>query len=311
MNMISGWSHRALMIITLALVALALVVPAALAGDKTVIWQTQDGYVAVVPQDTAKNMPVVPNNQPAELSEDLLIGLLGSLQVRDTMKDKPTPLFTESSLQRVAPYLQQAFRKAGPGEDVIFVIIGLYKTLYGLANKPLATSGRLFYQGGKLNLILSVVKDEGQNRLEAMNRDFRLIAVGSRQNVAQGEWSLVPSEEQPFEMPRRDWVVLDPKVAFVAKPLPTVAPLSPAAAQSVKKGAERPLTERLATLTELKDKGLITEDEYKVKRRDIMNEKEPERTPAERLATLNELKKKALITDEEYRAKRMQILSDL
>jgi len=64
-------------------------------------------------------------------------------------------------------------------------------------------------------------------------------------------------------------------------------------------------------LTDLKDKGLITEDEYKTKRREILNEKEPERTPAERLATLNELKGKGLITEEEYRAKRMQILSDL
>ena len=63
-------------------------------------------------------------------------------------------------------------------------------------------------------------------------------------------------------------------------------------AQPGRKGAERPLTERLATLNDLKDKGLITEDEYKAKRREIMNEKEPERTPAERLATLNELKGK-------------------
>jgi hypothetical protein len=299
------------MIFTVALATLALVAPVALAWDKTVIWQTQEGYVAIVPQDAARNVPVVPNNQPVILTEDLLIGLLSSVQVRDTMKDKPTPLFTEGSLQLVAPYLQQALQKAGPREDVTFVVIGLYKALFGLANKPLATSGRLFYQDGKLNLILGVVKDAGRSRLDATDRDFRLIAVGSRQDVAQGEWSLVPSEEQPFELPRRDWVVLNPKTTFVVKPVPVATPTPPPTAQPARKGADKPLTERLATLNDLKDKGLITEDEYKAKRREIMNEKEPERTPAERLATLNELKGKGLITDEEYRAKRMQILSDL
>ena len=80
----------------------------------------------------------------------------------------------------------------------------------------------------------------------------------------------------------------------------------------MKKGpTDRPLSQRLATLIELKEKGLITEEEYKAKRREIMNEKEPERTPSERLATLNELKKQGVITDEEYRAKRLQILGDL
>jgi len=308
---IFGWSRVVLLILTVALPALAVVVPAAHAANKTVIWQTQEGYVAVVPQDTARNVPVVPNNQPVDLTEDLLIGLLGSVQVRDTMKDKPSPLFTEGSLQLMVPYLQQALRKAGPGEDVTFVVIGLYKSLFGLANRPLVTSGRLFYLDGKLNLILGVVKDEGRSRFEATDRDYRLIAVGSRQDVAQGEWSLVPSEEQPFELPRRDWVVLNPKTAFVVKPVPVATPTPPPVAQSGRKGAERPLTERLATLNDLKDKGLITEDEYKAKRREILNEKEPERTPAERLATLNELKGKGLITEEEYRAKRMQILSDL
>jgi uncharacterized membrane protein len=228
------------------------------------------------------------------------------------LKDKPVPLFTEGALQLLAPYLQQALRKAGPGEDVTFVIIGMYKTLYGYANRPMATSGRLFYQGGKLNLILGVVKEDIRYRQDSTDRDFRLFAAGSRQSVAQGEWSLVPSDERPFELPRKDWVVFDPKAAFTAKPVvPVAAQPLPQTVQPMKKGAERPLTERLATLNDLKAKGLITEDEYKIKRREIMNEKEPERTPAERLATLNELKSKGLISDEEYRAKRMQILSDL
>ena len=310
MNRISGLT-RTVFVLTLALSTLVMVTPAAFAGTKTVIWESGEGRVALVSQDTGKAVPVTPNNHPAELSNDLIIGLLGSIQVRETLKDKPGPLFTEGSLQLIGPYLQQAFREAGPGDDVSFVVVGLYKTLLGFANRAMMTSGRLFFKDGKLNLILGIVKQDTRYRADGSDKDFRLIPVGYRQTASQGEWSLLPSDEQLFELPRRDWVVLDPKVAFVAKPLPVAASPSPTTAQPARKGAERPLTERLATVKDLKDKGLITEDEYKAKRREIMNEKEPERTPAERLATLNELKGKGLITDEEYRSKRMQILSDL
>jgi len=310
MNNISRLLRTAI-VLTLALSTLVMVTQAAFAGSKTIIWETGEGRVALVPQDTGKAVPITPNNHPAELSDDLIIGLLGSIQVRDTLKDKPGPLFTEGSLKLIGPYIQQAFREAGPGDDVSFVVVGLYKTLLGFANRAMVTSGRLFYKDGKLNLILGIVKQDTRYRADGSDKDFRLMPTGYRQTAAQGEWSLLPSDEQPFELPRSDWVVLDPKVAFVAKPVPVATPTPPPTAQPGRKGADKPLTQRLATLNDLKDKGLITEDEYKVKRREILNEKEPERTPAERLATLNELKGKGLITDEEYRAKRMQILSDL
>ncbi len=310
MNRIPGWSRAVLMILTLALSTLTLTVSVGYAGERTVIWETREGYVALVPQDSAGNVSVVPNNHPTGMSEELIVGLLGSVQVRDSLKEKPVPLFTEGSLQLIAPRLQQALRQAGPGEDVAFVIIGLYRTFLG-GNTPKATSGRLFYQGGKLNLIFGVVKDEGRSRLDSVDRDYRLIAVGSRKGAASGEWILVPSDDQIFELTRKDWVQFDPKAAITAKPASAAVVASPVVPLSLKKAADRPLTERLSTLNDLKEKGLITDDEYKTKRREILSEKEPERIPADRLSTLNELKKKGLITEDEYRAKRMQILSDL
>jgi uncharacterized membrane protein len=311
MNRISGWSRMVLMGLALALSPFALVVSAAHAGDRTVIWETGEGRVALIPQDTGKAVQVTPNNHPVELTDDLLIGLLSSVQVRDTPKDKLGPLFTEGSLQLLAPYIQQAFRKAGPDDDVSFVVVGLYKTMLGFASRAMITSGRVFYKDGKLNLLLGIVKQDIRYTSAGGGTDFRLIAPGFRQTAAQGEWSLVPSEDRPFEMLRNDWVVFDTKTAFAVKPVAAAPPPTATAQPSRKSAAERPLSERLATLNDLKAKGLITEDEYKTKRREIMNEKEPERTPAERLSVLNELKAKGLITDEEYRAKRMQILSDL
>ena len=308
MKILSGWSRATVMSLSLALLPLTMIGTPAFAGQRAVIVETRELYVSVVPQDSAGHIPVPPNSHPAEMTEELLVTLLDSVQVRDTLKAKPTPLFTEGALQLLAPHLQQALRKAGPREDVTFIVVALYKTLLG-GNTPKTTSGRLFYLDGKLNLIFGVVKDEGRSRLDAQDRDYRLIAVGSRQETAAGDWSLVTGEDRPFELPRKDWVVVDPKAARVVKP---AVAATPAATPYMKKGpTDRPLSQRLATLIELKEKGLITEEEYKAKRREIMNEKEPERTPSERLATLNELKKQGVITDEEYRAKRLQILGDL
>ncbi len=313
MNRISGWSRAVLTSVALALFSLIMVVPGVHAGDKTVIWETREGYVAVVPQDTARNVPVVPNNQPVELTDDQLIGLLGSIQIRDTLKDKPVPLFTEGAQQLLTPYLKQALQKAGPNEDITFVIVGLYRTLYGLANRPMATSGRLFYQDGKLNLIFGTVKEDIRYRQDTSDRDFRLIAQGSRQTAAQGEWSLVPGEGRPFELPRRDWVVFDTKAPLPVTPVSAVPPPQPSqpAVSPSGKGTGKPLAERLATLNELKSKGLITDDEYKAKKQEILGEKGLWGSPADRLATLNELKAKGLITDEEYRIKRMEIFNEL
>jgi hypothetical protein len=312
MNKISGWSRAVLTTLTLALLTLTLAVSEAHAREKTVIWDSGEGSVALLSQDSGKTVPVTPNNHPVELTEDLIIGLLGSVQVRETIKDKPAPLFTEGALRLISPYIQQALQKAGPGDDVSFITVGLYKSLLGFANRSMVSSGRIFYKDGKLNLILGVVKQDIRYRADGSDRDFRLIAPGSRQSVAQGEWSLVPSDDRSFELPRRDWVVFDPKAAFAVKPATAAAQPMPQTAQPMKAGAvDRSLSERLSTLSDLKGKGLITEEEYKAKRREIMNEKEPERTPADRLAALNELKAKGLVTDEEYRAKRMQILSDL
>ncbi len=310
MKTITTWSQ--LLIITLAIPFIVLTSRVAHAGDKTVIWQTGEGYVALVPQDLGTAVKVTPNNHPADLTESQLIGLLGSIQVREDLKDKPAPLFSEGSLTLLAPHIQQALKQANPGQDVSFAVVGLYKTLLGLANRAMISSGRIFYKDGKLNLILGIVKQDIRYRTDGSDRDFRLIPIGYRQDAAQGEWSLVPSEDHPFEMPRRDWLVLDPKYAKI---MTQVSPAPEAqiktTASAPQKKSDRPLTERLATLNELKAKGLITEDEYKQKRAEIMAEQEPERTFADRLATLNELKAKGLITPEEYRAKRIQIMNDL
>jgi len=313
MSRLSRWLCAVCTNIALTMSTLAGIVPAAHAGDRTVIWETREGYVAVVPQDTALNGSVSSNNHPVELTDDLLFGLLGSIQVRDTPKDKPAPLFTDGAMQLLAPNLRQALMKAGPKEDVTFVIVGLYRTLFGLGNRPMATSGRLFYRDGKLNIVFGVVKQEQRYEQGTTSWDFRLIAPGSRQTTADGQWSLVSGAGRPFELPRRDWVAFTPTADFSVTSLPAATVSQPARTADIPamKGKGRPMAERLATLNELKSRGLITDEEYRTKKVELLKEKLPGGSLGDQLAALNELKSKGLITEEEYRAKRLELLNEL
>ena len=252
------------------------------------IWQSRDQFVALTPQDygTAGSRPL-PNDHPAQLTAERLSEFLLSIDVRETAADKPVALFTPSSAQIVTPYLQQAFNQATPGEDVTFAVIGLHTSLFGFAKSPKVTTGRIFYQGGVLNLILGLVQKDVNERED---RRLSPFTPGSRVKTSQGEWTLQPRTGQAtFALLRRDWLKSVPALPLPAElpPPEKMSPLS-AAPPPVPKAVSLPTmtpapvlqapkavdargpAERLLLLTELKDRGLIKEEEYVSKRAEIL-----------------------------------------
>lgn len=239
------------------------------ADSRRTIWQSRDQFVSVVSQDSAKDAPSVANDHPVEISLDRLTSILTSINVRLADSEKPGPLFTAAALQFLVPHLQQGLRQAAPGDDVVFAVFGLHDALYGLAKSPRVTTGRIFYKAGKLNLIVGLVQKEVNERED---RRLSPFTPGSRQKASAGEWTLLTDTP----LVRRDWmafgeewqapVVQQSAVEKKAAPL-KVEPVQPAKRQDdVRKPAER-----LTTLNELKEKGLITEEEYRAKRMDILN----------------------------------------
>ncbi|MBC7962716.1 MAG: SHOCT domain-containing protein [Steroidobacteraceae bacterium] len=228
------------------------------------IWQSRDQFVAVERQDPAGDAPAVANDHPLELPLDRLAAILSSIKVRSAESEKPGSLFTEAAVQVLVPNLQKALQQASPGEDVVFAVIGLHKALYGLARSPRVTTGRIFYKSGKLNLIVGLVQQEINDRDD---RRLSPFTPGSRQKASPGEWTLLTDTP----LVRRDWMAFGEE--WQAPDLPaTVVEKKDAARQPVKRHEDlRKPAERLATLNELKEQGLITEDEYRVKRLEILN----------------------------------------
>ena len=246
------------------------------AGGKVSLWQSRDQFVTLEPQDPAADGVAPANDHPLELSAEQLSYLLGAIDLRSAKNEASEPLFTAKMLQLLAPYLQKGLSQAAPGQDVTFAVIGFHETLYGLGKQPKVTTGRLFSQGGKLCLIVGIAQQDVDDRDD---RRLKPFTPGARRKpVTSGAWTLVPhGGQQVFTQKRADWVEFG-KESLAAPVPPPVAERKPTASQPFL---------------------------------DIPQGRAVERSPADRLTTLNDLKNKGLISDEEYRAKRLEILNGL
>jgi len=234
------------------------------------LWQSRDQFVALDRQDSSLGGAAISNDHPIEISPDRLTAILASIEVRIEAGNKPELLFTSQSLEVLVPQLVQGFRQAAPGEDVTFAIIGLYKALHGFTKSPKVTTGRAFYKDGRLNIIFGLAQKDVNERVD---RRLEPFTPGIRQKAAEGEWTLVPQPVQNgFNQIRKDWMTFSDEwrtPVAQEKIVPSVQPL-PAQMEKRITDTHRP-ADRLSTLNELKEKGLITEDEYRTKRLEIMN----------------------------------------
>jgi len=239
------------------------------AAERRELWQSRDQFVALERQEPAENGLVAANDHPVEISLDRLTSIFGSIKVRLADSEKSGPLFTVPAIQVLVPHLQKALKLASPGQDVVFAVFGLHDALYGLAKSPRVTTGRVFFKAGKLNLIVGLVQKDVNERED---RRLSPFTPGSRQKQASGEWTLLadtPLVRGDWLAFSEDWQALVVPSAVVEKkeaavPATTVQPAK--RSEEIRKPAER-----LIILKELKEKGLITEDEYRAKRQEILN----------------------------------------
>jgi hypothetical protein len=148
----------------------------------------------------------------------------------------------------------------------------------GLLKERMVTTGRVFCRDGELDIIFGDV-----HRSVRENEDRRLYPLlpGSRGTTTPREWRLAAKAGgETFEQKRPDWITFPlaaPPAPAVAPPArestgmeqksaPAVSPAKPAPAG--RKNAE----ERLMILNELHNKKLITDEEYRAKRLEILNE---------------------------------------
>jgi hypothetical protein len=271
------------------------------------LWHSHEEFVRLEARDGGS-----PNNQPIKLSRERIRGALRRVFIRQTLKDDPTPLFSEADLQILGRYLEEGLAKASPNQDVTFAIESWHKGFLGLKTEKVIT-GRVFYINNQMNLIFgSVMRDApmhgGYAEPSARNPDPRLnpYVPGLRTIRVKADAILsTPSDSGVFRAAtnRSDWLVFSPQ-ALVAS--------GPVAAPG--KRAARPTTAATGDYRQLREEVNRLKQELRKGRQGIPGQQQgasDSATIEKRLAILEKLHQRGLITKEELAAKREQILRGL
>jgi hypothetical protein len=303
------------------------------------LWSSGEQFVAIEKQDRQQGVAVRPNQHITEISVERVRSMLESMELRSGDKDRNMPLFNEEEIKILSEYIPVGLALSGPDEDVTFAVIGLYVEALGVLKKREVTTGRVFYQDGRINIIFGDIHRELKETM-GVKEDRRLnpFLAGSRAGSVgyQGGTILPKQGGEIFAKNRQDWV------AFQLS-----SGQGEAIAQAEQESAEETVParrENTGTLSPAPNELASGAPKYSPQQAQPAEQKytppaaAQRYTPAtvapsytgsavrgnaqsaqpvvkksieERLVILNNLRNKRLITEAEYREKRMEILSEL
>lgn len=227
------------------------------------------------------------NQQPQQLATEALRQQLAQVEV--VGRNGRFPLFGADELADLVMPLVQALAVAGPGADVL--LLSSARREGGILGSPMAVTARVFVQGGSLQLIVHDARLDFYDVYRGTHVEPK-FAYGSRSaagSVAlqspsatnkRGDWLAIPlqagapTSAAPAAL-TAPATGAPGSLVQAAAPATAAAQLVPApAAAPARKaldasGAED-IERRLETAKRLREKNLITEDEYQQKRREIL-----------------------------------------
>lgn len=247
-------------------------------GAETHVYQYQSLNRYVRLETREANSPA--NDHPFDISPDTLQSWLSSLTASGNVKlVGEIEVFAEDELDDVVNHIATALSTARPDQDVVFQSSGS-RGLFGKHSARSFTSGRIFVQDGRLNLILGVLHSSPDP--DDYVSDDRLYPIGSRSGRVETGWDIAQGADQ-LNGERGDWVsfTITPS-AKVELPASKADTPSSDPAISTDKMPEstdldsaidrrsKEIESRLRVLDELKSKNLISEEEYQAKRKVIL-----------------------------------------
>jgi len=276
--------------------------------DTTEIWKHIDEFVVLAPEDAPAGGAPLRNDQPVVIGAADLAMALSKLRVEEGAHDAAAvPLFARDAARRLAVPLSTALSRAAPDQDVLFAIeMDEKAALFGY--KPVSVAGRAFYQNGTLQLIIgevhvTTISPEYKNYPIGYPQPDRRLhphQTGARAKVAHYDPAARFETGEGVSLfvqngtVRPDWLILNVGLlatsdsghaAVGAAPVgttpgtPVAVGTTPAAAAAAAPSPAAPaanpapsIEERLLRLKRLREQDLITEEEYKRKRSEILDQ---------------------------------------
>jgi hypothetical protein len=239
--------------------------PAATASAKQRVWQIREfTRIELAPREAGAE----PNQHPATVSAEALRQQLALIQF--VGRNGAQALFSADEVGDLAGPLAQALGRAGPGDDVL--LLSSARRAGDIFVSPMAVTARLFVQAGQLQFIVHDARFEFYDVYRGTQAPPR-FRFGSRS--AAGAVSV---QSAGATNPRADWLAIPLQAAAAPASVPAVAApaavVAPPPATPARKALDAPAVDdierRLETLKRLREKNLITEEEYQQKRKEIL-----------------------------------------
>lgn len=275
--------------------------------DNDIIWQAgANELIKYIDQDTPS---LGKNDHPVVLQAKEINSILQSINYHKKSKDNVDTdkdlkaVFTDQQANLLGQYLEQGLKDAKPYQDIIFVMEKSVKRFTLLKPARYFVAGRVFYKDNKLNIIIGDYDLLRNEAYEAVNDPTGVGHIhysfdyGQRSKPSGFKNVIIHIDgvenKQLNNTLRSDWLVIDVNVA--SKAIEHMATL--------RKKDE--MENKRKELLEVLDSEVAIPVDASNRPDNVTHSLE------ERLTELKQLRNKDLITDEEYAQKRKQILDDL
>lgn len=208
-------------------------------------------------------------DHPVEITTDQVSNHLLSFFYQDISRpdQKPVPVFTTADVKKLASGLKAALNRVEDGDYIYF----------GFQADNGVTEGELFSSVGKVHWRFLRINgvDYSNHFLGTSDPTWRLVRRTSGQSIYKEKTGLI-------KVTKENWIIVDIKMPKftrkerVSTRKPASIPTAPSKRQreQLKKSATQPgqIKEKLKSLKELYDNGLIDERDYQKKKDEILNQ---------------------------------------
>ena len=267
-------------------------------------------------------------DHPKYLSKDILSSALSSIYYKEkgiTGWGKEQNVFQENELLKLTPHMVNAFTKASPSQYIL--VNSSYTKGKGLFKSDVYTIFGLFISSGKLNVVFSRIQyedlvDKGADNVfgEAKQEGF----VDPFSITGNPFWKISLRSGQQLKTGHSNWLIIDleegafvSRESFEKQETPGVkqdVPSSSIATQTVSGGQpvivqQMSIKDQLLELKELETTGLITKEDYELRKTLILGNKKG-KSIKDKFNDLRKLKEDGFISDTDYDHKKRELLEE-
>jgi len=268
-------------------------------------------------------------DHPKYLSKDTLSSVLSSIYYKEkgiTGWGKEQNIFGESELLNLTPHMLDAFTKASPSQYIL--VNSNYSKGKGFFKSEVYTIFGLFISNNKLNVVFSRIQYEDLVEKGAEKNIFveaeEAVFVDPFSITKNPFWKISLRSGQRLKAGHNNWLVIDleegvfvSKEDYEKKEIPDEkqeVPSSPITTQAVP--GDQPvivqqmsIKDQLLELKELETTGLITKEDYELRKALILGSKK-EKSIKDKFNDLRKLKEDGFISDIDYDHKKRDLLEE-